>query len=131
MDHTCAGGGHYENGISKNNATGTRFKSIVRVLKALSNEMTGQGVGVADVPRFLVECLVWNVPNSDFQNLTYRADVRSALGFLFNNTRSQEYCNDWGEVSELIYLFRSGQRWTLQQAHTFISAAWDYIGFED
>lgn len=122
---------HYENGVSKNKVTGTRFKSIVRVLKALSNEMTGQGIGAADVPGFLIECLVWNVPNSEFQNSTYRADVRAALAFLFNNTRSHEDCKQWGEVSDLIYLFHSGQKWTWQQVHTFTSAAWDYIGFED
>jgi len=120
---------HYENGVSKNKSTGTRFKSIVRVLKALSNEMTEQGVGAADVLGFLIECLVWNVPNSDFQNSTHRADVRAALAFLFNNTRSHEDCKEWGEVSALIYLFHSGQKWTWQQAHAFTSAAWDHIRF--
>lgn len=121
---------HYENGVSKNQSTGTRFKSIVRVLKALSNEMTEQGDGAADVPGFLIECLVWNVPNSDFQNSTHRADVRAALAFLFNNTRSHEDCKEWGEASDLSDLFHSGQKWTWQQAHAFTSAAWDYIGFE-
>jgi predicted nucleotidyltransferase len=122
---------HYENGVNKNKQTGTRFKSVVRVLKALSNEMTEQGVRSGDVPGFLIECLVWNVLNDNFQNDSYRADVRSALAFLFNNTRSYEDCKGWGEVSDLIYLFHSGQKWTWQQAHTFTSAAWDYIGFED
>lgn len=122
---------HYENGVNKNKQTGTRFKSVVRVLKALSNEMTEQGVRAGDVPGFLIECLVWNVPNGNFQNDSYRADVRSALAFLFNNTRSYEDCKGWGEVSDLIYLFHSGQKWTWQQAHAFTSAAWDYIGFED
>ena len=121
---------HYTNGCQKNTATGTRFKSIVRVLKALSNEMTGEDIGAADVAGYLIECLVWNVPNSDFQNSTYRDDVRATLAFLFNNTRSHEDCKDWVEVSDLIYLFHAGQKWTWQQAHAFTSAAWDYIGFE-
>lgn len=122
---------HYKNGANKNNQTGTRFKSVVRVLKALSNEMTEQGVHAGDIPGFLIECLVWNVPNGNFQNDSYRADVRSALAFLFNNARTNEDCKGWGEVSDLIYLFHSGQKWTWQQAHAFTSAAWDYIGFED
>jgi predicted nucleotidyltransferase len=122
---------HYKNGVRKNNATGTRFKSIVRVLKSLSNEMTEQGVGASDVPGFLVECLVWNVSNSNFQNSTYWADVRAVLAFLFNNTLTYDNCKEWGEVSELIYLFHSEQKWTWQKAHDFTSAAWDYIGFED
>jgi hypothetical protein len=122
---------HYENGVNKNKQTGTRFKSVVRVLKALSNEMTEQSIRAGDVPGFLIECLVWNVPNGNFQNDSYRADVRSALAFLFNNTRSYEDCKGWEEVSDLIYLFHSGQKWTWQHAHAFTSAAWEYIGYED
>lgn len=121
---------HYTNGCRKNTETGTRFKSIVRVLKSLSNEMTDKGILAANLPGFLMECLVWNVPNEHFQHYTYEDDVRSALAFLFNNTRSHESCKEWGEVSELIYLFHSGQKLTWVAAHTFISAAWDYIGFE-
>ena len=49
---------HYANGCRKNNDTGTRFKSIVRVLKALSNEMTENRVTGGDIPGFLIECLV-------------------------------------------------------------------------
>ncbi len=122
---------HYTNGCRKNTETGTRFKSIVRVFKALSNEITSEGIRAAEVHGFLIECLVWNVPNSSFQNPKYTADVHGALAFLFNNTRSQEDCKEWVEVSDLIYLFHSGQKWTCQQAHDFTSAAWDYVGFED
>ncbi|HUU16227.1 MAG TPA: nucleotidyltransferase [Sedimentisphaerales bacterium] len=122
---------HYENGVSKNKQTGSRFKSIVRVLKALSNQMTEQNVRAGDVPGFLIECLVWNVPNEQFQHSTYTSDVRAALAFLFNNTMTHEKCKEWGEVSELIYLFNPVQKWTWKQAHAFTSAAWDYVGFED
>jgi hypothetical protein len=121
---------HYQNGTQKNTNTGTRYKSIVRVLKSLSNELIEKGVQTGNVPGFLIECLVWNVPNDQFQHQTYTADVRAALAFLFNNTMTQEACKEWGEVSELIYLFHSRQKWTWQQAHAFTSAAWDYIGFE-
>jgi predicted nucleotidyltransferase len=122
---------HYKNGTRKNTETRTRFKSIVRVLKSLSNEIGGKGVRAGDVPGFLIECLVWNAPNSDFQHSTYTADVREVLASLFNNTKTHEACKEWGEVSELIYLFHSDQKWTRQQAHALTSAAWDYVGFED
>jgi hypothetical protein len=79
------------------------------------------------VPGFLVECLTWNVPNGRFGHDTYTADVREALAHLFNNTMSDEKCGDWGEVSELKYLFRGGQKWTRQQAHQFLDSAWDYL----
>ena len=54
----------------------------------------------------------------------------AALAYLFNNTRTDEECSEWGEVSELKYLFRGPQKWTRAQAHAFISAAWDYLGLE-
>ncbi|MBC8198822.1 MAG: nucleotidyltransferase [Desulfobacterales bacterium] len=119
---------HYTNGCHKNTNTGKRFKSIVRVLKALSNEMTEQNVSGGDIPGFLIECMVWNVPNSEFQNNTYTADVQAALAFLYEKTKDDAPCKEWGEVSELKYLFRPSQKWTRQQANAFTVAAWNYVG---
>jgi hypothetical protein len=122
---------HLENGVSKNMITGKRYKAIVRVLKKLCNEMADNGIAVAKpIPGFLNECLVWNVPDDHFGNDSYKSDVRKCLAHLFNNTIDEEKCSEWGEVSELKYLFRGSQKWTWQQAHSFISAAWNYVGFE-
>ena len=120
---------HYQNGVNKNNATGRRFKAIVRVLKALSNEMVENGIQAGNIPGFLIECLVWNVPNDHFQHYTYTDDVKAALIFLFNHTQTDELCREWGEVSELKYLFRPSQKWTREQANAFTVAAWNYIGW--
>lgn len=122
---------HYSNGVDKNTATSKRFKALVRIIKSLCNEMADKGITEAKtIMGFLIECLVWNVPNDHFGHDTYKGDVRSCLAFLFNNTMTDEKCSEWGEVSELKYLFRPSQKWTRQQAHLFISKAWDYIGFE-
>lgn len=119
---------HYNNGVRKNKITNRRYKRVVRILKTLSNEMSSNGIDV--VPSFLIECLVWNVPDQHFDQTSYRSTVRAALAFLFNNTMSDEECSEWGEVSELKYLFRRSQPWTRQQAHNFISASWDYLEYE-
>ena len=122
---------HYENGVSKNTNTNRLYKRVVRILKTLSNAMTENGITSAkEVPSFLVECLVWNVPNSNFSGTTYKAIVRAALAHLFNETLNDNSCSEWGEVSELKYLFRPSQPWTRAQAHNFISDAWDYVGYE-
>lgn len=122
---------HHENGVAKNDATGNRFKYITRVLKRLRNEMTDKGISVAKpIPSYLIECLVWNVPKEGFGHNTYTDDVRYILAHTFNETINDEKCSGWGEVNELKDLFRSSQPWTRQQAHDFLSAAWDYIGFE-
>lgn len=122
---------NYENGVEKNEDSGNRFKYITRVLKRLRNEMADNGISVAKpISSYLLECLVWNVPNIGFGHDTYIDDVRYVLAHTFNETINDEKCHEWGEVNELKYLFRSSQPWTRQQAHDFISAAWDYIGFE-
>jgi len=119
---------HYDNGCQKNKDTGTRFKSIVRVLKALSNEMTENGVGGGTIPGFLIECLVWNVPSDNFQNPTYTADVKVALNSLYQHTEMEDSCRQWREVSKLKPLFAPGQKWTREQANAFTVSAWNYAG---
>ncbi len=122
---------NYENGVAKNDATGGRFKSIARALKNLRVQMADEDYAAAKpIPSYLVECLVWNVPNDGLNNDTYLADMRYALMHLFNNTIKYDDCKEWGEVNELKYLFRTSQPWTLTQAHAFISAAWDYLDFK-
>ncbi len=120
---------HYDNGVEKNQATGGRFKFITRVLKSLRNEMAENEVSAAKpIPSFLIECLVWNVPKEGFGHDNYYDDVRYVLAHTFNETQDDKKCDEWGEVNELKYLFRPQQPWTRQQAHDFISAAWNYIG---
>jgi hypothetical protein len=122
---------NYDNGVAKNNQTGRSFKRAVRIIKRLRYAMEDDGVAAAkDIPSFLIECLVWNVPNDYFLHSSYTADVRAALAHLFNNTLKYEDCSEWGEENELKYLFRGPQPWTREQAHNFVSAAWDYAGFE-
>jgi tRNA nucleotidyltransferase (CCA-adding enzyme) len=122
---------NYDNGVTKNDATGRRFKAVTRILKRLRNEMADEGYDAAKpIPSYLIECLVWNVPNDDLGHDTLRADVRHTLAHLWNETRTDETCKEWGEVNELKYLFRIGQPWTREQVKTFLQAAWDYIGFE-
>jgi hypothetical protein len=82
------------------------------------------------IPSFLIECLVWNVPDEGFGHETYTADIRWTFAHLFNNTMRQDDCKEWVEVNDLKYLFHFSQPWTMQQAHLFLSAAWDYVGFE-
>jgi len=122
---------NYDNGVSKTDATGRRFKAVVRILKHVRNVMEEENVAAAKpISSFLIECMVWNVPNEGFGHDTYTADVRWALAHLFNNTMKLDACKEWGEINELKYLFRQSQPWTMEQAHSFTSAAWDHIGFK-
>lgn len=121
---------HYTSGVSKNTDTLRRYKRVVRILKTLSNEMAKNNIQSAkDAPSFLVECLVFNASNSCFNYSSFKPMVREVLAELFNNTLNDENCSEWGEVSELKYLFRDSQPWTRQGAHQFLNDAWNYIGY--
>ena len=121
----------HENGVAKNNATSRRYKSVIRILKRLRNYMQEKGHTKAnDIASFLIECLVWNAPNKSFNHDRYTDDVRDVLAYTFNNTTHPDSCEKWVEVNKLEYLFRKTQPWTFVQAHGFLSAAWDYLGFK-
>jgi hypothetical protein len=69
---------HYQNGVEKNKATSRAYKSLVRILKSLCNEMSEQNIQQAkEVCGFLIECLVWNVPNSNFSHSDWTGDVKA------------------------------------------------------
>lgn len=122
---------HYENGIEKNKATARSYKGCVRILKALRYKMKADGYESAkSVPSFLMECLMWNVQNAQLGSSTWIADLRASLIYLYNATENDAGCIEWGEVSELKYLFRTAQPWTRAGANQFIHDCWNYVGFK-
>jgi len=121
----------YTNGISRNNETSRRYKRIIRILKRLRNRMQIENISAADnIASFLIECLVWNTPTDAFISSSYTDNIRFVLAHTFNGTLTDERSKEWVEVNQLKYLFRPQQPWTREQAHTFLSAAWEYIGFK-
>jgi hypothetical protein len=121
---------HYENGNAKNTRTARSYRALVRILKSLRCDMEdGKIASAKPITSFLSECLIWNVPDSAFTHPNYSSDLREALIFLYGQTKADAECQDWGEVSELKYLFRPQQKWTRQQANDFIVSAWNYVGF--
>lgn len=120
----------YENGVNKHAATHDRFKKMVRILKNLRNEMDDEGNKAAGpIPSFLSECLVWNVPDSDFGHATYYDDMREVLRFIYLGTRTEPECREWAEENDLKYLIRASQAWTREEVNIFALAAWQHVGF--
>lgn len=120
---------NHQNGVTKNEATGRRYKSVVRIIKRLENELVEKGA-TKDLASWFLECLVWNVTNDGFGHSTSTADVRSTLAQVFNNTMTKEKCGSWKEVNDIKFLFHATQRWNRGQAHDFAGRAWDSLGFE-
>ena len=120
----------YECGKAKNDTTSRRFRACVRILKRLSGVMIDQGVIFTHLPSFLIESLVWNVPDSYFGHDSYTDDVRAILAHLCDDTRSDESCKDWCEVNGIKYLFHPSQQWTRNQVNSSLNAAWRFLGFQ-
>jgi len=119
---------HYSSGVQKNKDTGGRFKLIVRAVKRLKFYLIAKKVGVAEpVASYLIECLMYNVPNPVFSGDSYKENVQNALLTCFSATQTDDGCKNWDEVSQKKFLFRSTQPWTRQQAYNFVLAAWSYV----
>lgn len=120
---------HIENGIDKNNATSRRFKRLTRLQKKLWYKMGDEEFVSDSISSFLIECLIWNVPNRIFNdNDTWTERLKQSIVFLYENTKDEETCKEWGEVSELLYLF-IGRKWTSKDVNTYMIQLWNYLEF--
>jgi predicted nucleotidyltransferase len=118
---------HYDNGVQKNTRTSQSYKAVVRILKNVRNELVDAGIIARDsMPSFFLECLVWNAPDSCFQNATYREDARTVIAKIWGDMRTLATSNDYKEVSEMKWLLREAHR-TPAQAEAFMLAAWNYL----
>ncbi|MCC6557965.1 MAG: nucleotidyltransferase domain-containing protein [Polyangiaceae bacterium] len=127
---------HYDQGVARNDATGRRFKRVTRILKRLRDDMreggTAEQKAAADVtPSFLIECLVFNAPDSCFGIVegSYYEDVKATIKNLWNATKDDATCSNFVEVSRMKMLFGAGQPWTRDQAHAFLLRVWQRVGF--
>lgn len=121
---------HIKNGNSKNVQTNHRYKKLVRIMKHIKNDMVDDKITNGEIiSSFLVECLVWNVPNNIIiKNDTWTNTVRNAISWLYTEINEGRH-KEWGEVSEVLYLFR-GRKWTDEDAKQWLVDAWNYLEIE-
>jgi hypothetical protein len=117
---------HYDNGCTKNNDTSRRFKRMVRALKRMENDLVKQG-RIKEVPSFLVECLVFNVPNPYFGAASYVDDFLAVTEYIWYQTYKAERCEKWVEVNDLKYLFAPSQAWSREDASDLAWQAWQTV----
>lgn len=120
----------HANSERKHDRTNQRFRKMVRVIKNLRNEMDAAGRPEAKpIISFLTECLVYNVPDPVFAYSTFYDRTREIIAWLYTHSETDEQVHEWGEESELKYLFRDSQPWTREQIHDFLLDAWVYVGY--
>lgn len=122
---------HISNGKDKNADTSRRFKRLTRLHRKLRYQMINDNEPISDnITSFLLECLVWNVPNyimNDYETWTER--LKESIRYLYNNTKEEKDCNEWGEVSELLYLIRPSRKWSRQDINQYMLHLWNYLEF--
>ena len=120
---------HKQNGINKNNNTNLKNKKLVRIMKHIKNNMVDDGKTDGDkITSFLVECLVYKVPDSTIMGYsTWTETVKQSIIFLYNAINDGKH-TDWCEVSDMLYLFK-GRKWTDQDAKQWLYDAWNYLGY--
>lgn len=122
---------HIENGINKNNDTYRRFKRLTRLHRKLRYKMIDDGEKVSDnITSFLLECLVWNVPDQIMNNNdSWTARLKESIIYIYNNTKQESTCKEWGEVSELFYLFHNGRKWSYNDVNTYMQQLRNHLEF--
>jgi hypothetical protein len=83
------------------------------------------------ISSFLIECLIWNVPNSYFNNYdTVEERLRQTIIYLFNQTKTDKESENWREVSEMLLLFHSSKKWDIKMTNNFLKQVWNYLEFK-
>jgi hypothetical protein len=122
---------HIENGIDKNSKTQRRFKRLTRLHRKLRYKMKDDGATInGNITSFLLEGLVWNVPNrimNDYDTWTER--LKQSIIYIHQQTKEENTCKEWGEVSELLYLFHSGRKWSRADVNEYMVQLWKYLEF--
>jgi hypothetical protein len=119
---------NYDNGVAKNNASGRRYKEIVRCAKRLVGELYDDGTIARDYPGYLLECLVFNVPNGRFGHARRYDDMQAVFRYLWNGLKDEDVYLKWHEPSRLKMLFRGRPDRIPRNALNVIDKAWDRIG---
>ena len=122
---------HIDNGKLKNSQTQRRFKRLVRIFKRIRAKMIEDEESVnQNVTSFLLECVVWNVPNWIFNDYeTWSDKLKESIVFLYNATKEEKDCKDWGEVSGLLCLFHSGRKWSRADVNDYLLRLWRYLEY--
>lgn len=123
---------HLKNGIDKNSETLRRFKRLTRIFKNVRVKMDNDNYHPNEnITSFLLECLAFNVPTATYNknrySCTWNDILKDSIFYIWDNTKEDSTTyNEWGEVSELLYLMR-GHKWTRQDVHDYMYWMWNYL----
>lgn len=119
---------NYQNVLDKHENTSRRYRKMIRIVKRMREAMKDAGTQSAhNIHSFLIESLLWNVPDDRYGNYDYEDDLAGIFDFLTFHLATDERVKEWGEVNELKYLFHRWQKWSRVEAEAFIGDASEYM----
>lgn len=118
----------YKNGVTKNDATGRRYKRFVRALKRSENWLVAEE-GMAPLASYLMECLVYNVPDHILSFGDLEEGFGATLDYLANRLRNDHETME--EPNGLKWLFRGNKKWTAAECQQLIDSTKKAFGFGD
>ena len=121
---------HIENGKAKNINVNRRYKRTVRLFKRIRNKMREENMNnYENITSFLLECLIWNIPDTRFTNYILWDDtLKNTLAYLKGAFESSEYIK-MTEVSKMFYLFNDSRKWTAREVKEFLDDMWLFMGY--
>lgn len=122
---------HYDGVVLKNLSTGERYSAVVRALKNTRDVMVDTGlIDKMLMPSFLLESLVWNVPNTEFVYPEFHYTVKQIVARICKDMDDSGKAKNYTEVCGLQWLLRGpAADLRLQNAINFMNHAYHYIGF--
>lgn len=122
---------HIRNGIKKNDRTLRKFKRLTRLHRKLRYKMIEDGLNVSkNITSFLIECLVYNLPDDMLsKNETWNDKLKSSIVYIYENTETSGMCKSWLEVSDELFLFHAGRKWSYQDVRTYMQQLWTYLEY--
>lgn len=122
---------HIENGKQKNRVTQRKYKRLVRVVKRIRYQMITENKPVdTAISSFLIECLIWNLPNNIIIIDCPTERLRQAIRFLHDATLNETTCKSWKEVSNILPLFDETRKWNTSKTNLFLRQIWHFLEFK-
>ena len=109
---------HHSIGASKERGSAGRYKRVTRMFKAARNHLLESNALAEDTaPSYFIECLMYNVPNTLFENSLAQTYV-GAVNWLSTAALREFKCQN-----QLVDLFGdSRDQWSVDKAQAFIRA---------
>lgn len=119
-----------ENGIAKNDTTHRRYKNTVRVLKRIRYRMMDEKERInQNVSSFLIESLLWNIPDFLYEEDDLNERIKDILGYFYGKATGDEPMSKWNEESDLLPLFGPDRKWSVKDVREFIEQVFVYLGY--